>query len=287
VQRLAPRDAQDALAVRLEPGLADGVVLRRDLAAVPRGGVALDGEALGGPAQVRVDAPETDVDLRPPQPRAVEQVEHDVLELGARRCRPVGDERGEPLRAVASVCARQDVGDLPDARQLHRLRLAHRSPQRLVGEVVGEVEQRPRGCRARDEDVAADVALVEAARAMDADAGVPPPARAYDGHLRPAAVPGQVAVERTGRISAERRGAPAGEDGREEPAVQRDPDVPDGVDAVVQAVQSTVANPAPDRSFVEPEPEQLARRDDAFVLGGEDREPDLGGCVEKPSLRDG
>lgn len=73
--------------------------------------------------------------------------------------------------ARSAARAREDVGDLADTGQAERLSLPHGAPEALVGQLLGEVEQRPGDGGDRDALVPGEVARVEQSCAVNPQPG--------------------------------------------------------------------------------------------------------------------
>lgn len=145
-----------------------------------------------------------------------------------------------------AVRASEDVGDLAHARPVLGLRLAHRAPELLGGEVGGDVQACARGGRDRDAVVAGDVVLRVKLAAVDAQARLGSALVAEHDHVHWATDPRPVLPQRRRREAAEDRSLAAGEDGGHEVPVQRPRLMADGVDAVVDAVKLPTTDADPD-----------------------------------------
>src|SRR4051794_15590783 len=104
---------------------------------------------------------------------------------------------------------------------------------------------------------------------MDAEAGVRAGPGRRDGDLDEALLPRLEAPQRGGRGVAQARARAARLHRGHEASFQREVGVPDGVDAVVDAVQATTMDPHRHVVLVEPTPAQLSRRDHPPILSRE------------------
>ncbi len=195
--------------------------------------------------------------------------------LAARRRGTVGDDGAQLRGPRVAWVAVQDLQQLADVDVLLGLRLAHHPAQRLLRLRRGDVEDRAR--RARDGDVLArpDVAPVEL-RAVGLDAVDPAAPGAGDDDLRVAvAAPSHQAEVRGGCIVAQHRSRAAGENCGGEEGSLRESGVAGGVDAAKHRVQVASGDAHPDRVVIDPASLQLARRDNAVLLGRQKRDLDV------------
>jgi hypothetical protein len=223
--------------VRLEERLALGVVLARDRVVVPGGAVGLDDEAVVRPAEVGDHAAaadrQRDVHVRAREPAALDESEHDVLEVASRRRGIGSEEAGDPRRAGAGRKAVRRLDELRHGDEAVSERLAEGAADRMLVEDAGDVDQGSGDGGHRQRAEARDVSSAECLTAVDAYLAVAPRRRAGDRHLWEPVIPDHDLVRRRRREVAEARVGPARQDGGEEPAVQRQSGVPDGIHAAV------------------------------------------------------
>jgi len=175
-----------------------------------------------------------------------------------------------------AVGARQDVGDLPRVGQPLSLRLADQALEPGVAELRRDLKQHTGWCRGADAVQARDIAPMQRAGAVKADARPRAMAGACDAHVDRAPIPAHEPCQRRRRPPAEAGIVAAGEDGGHELTVQRLAWVPDRVDAGVEAVQLSLANAPRDCVLVQAAPAQLIVADAAVLACRDMRDPHIG-----------
>lgn len=107
-----------------------------------------------------------------------------------------------------------------------------------------------------------------------------------DRHVDGAIVPAHERCERRRRPATEERAVAAGEHGRSEVRVEVVRGVPDGVDAVMHAMQVSFRDAPGDGTVVESAGDELVEPDPAVLLRRDVGHPQIGGCVETTTARD-
>src|SRR5262249_53372888 len=142
------------------------------------GAVRFDDDVLLRPSEVGDHAAavqdERNVHARVREPTAENDVEHGILEFAASGRRPGRDDLSKTFRAAAWAETSEDLDKLAGGHTVQRLRLADGPAERAVGELRGEVEERPGGRGDGDPVVTSEVVRLEGRRAVDAQAGVDP-----------------------------------------------------------------------------------------------------------------
>ncbi|MEY2513479.1 MAG: hypothetical protein QOJ89_837 [bacterium] len=204
-------------------------------------------------------AAEVDVRARQRQAVGAEKAEEAGLELAQCHVRTEGSSQ---LRRAGLARVARDAGlDVVRPRAVVHPRLVARASEFLGPQCRREVEQRARHRRDRDTVQLEVVTGGQRADAMDDDARTPAAAESRNRDLRRRRRAAPELQEVSGGSVAENGALAAGQHSRKAVAEGRATRVPDGVHAVVHAVQPAIGQPAARTRLVDAGLAQVPRAD--------------------------
>lgn len=233
------------------------------------GAVDLDHEPLSRPEEVHLE----------PEQRDVHGGERDVvvaadpqeLALALRpgfgeRYRAIGKQSPERLEATATTSSRAEIVKPPAIQEDTELGLLEHAPGLAGAGQRGQVKDRPRGARHRDEAAPGGIDAIQMARAVNRDLAGSRARPAGDRHVDPALVARRnQAVKLRGAPMAEYGTLPGGHHCRHPAALLAHPPMAHGIDPAMEAMQVADLDPARDGRRADPGPEQLGASDHSVL----------------------
>jgi len=229
--------------------------------------VRFEDQSLRPPEEVRLEAPIADlqrhVDLRLRQSSLKTNVQEHPLELTATP--PVLgmdfiDEQTEPSNASPSPSSTDLVSELLVVDQAHHFGLAQRLPQIPRRQQSREVEQGASGSGAGHISKAGPVAGRKPTVPMGNDSLRTPSPPVWSNDMNSVAIPFPEAPEVCRRTVRKNGTRPTRKNRGQEPALLRDPRVPNRENAIVNAVEASGLHPSRSRPSIHPQVFELSQR---------------------------